>query len=415
MDYTDLYNFQTGAGIVVPNDASVLQGWQEKFQETFGTEIDLSAETPVGRLIEAMAVGTKTTLGVTAQVANQFNVNEATGIYLDSIAQIYDLKRIAGTHTKTTIKCYFSDSSTRTNPIPAGSYVLNSSTGNIFRVDGEIKNNQTDDEGRYFGIGTATAVDEGPVPAPEGSINSIQTAVLGWVGVTNLSPTYIGTNIETDEAFRKRILSSRPIGIGFDTHLESALSRINGVYSNCILENATPTLSLQKGISLPSHSIYVGLDFVETDDVKKAIATEIARAKPVGTGMVKSGVKDATLMEMDVSFGYGNGYTQKIYFYKVKKTQLLVNLSYSNGNYSGENIVDDIVSCISEYIDSIGAGGMISASLISNVLINRLDIGIGSILIQKSGSDSPFDTTVQMMGYETPFVLRENISLTEIK
>ena len=97
MDYTNLYDFQTASGVIVPNDSSVLEGIQTKFQEIFGTDINLSAETPVGRLIEAMSIMVKTTLGVTAQSANQFNVNEATGIYLDSIGQMYNLSRIPAT------------------------------------------------------------------------------------------------------------------------------------------------------------------------------------------------------------------------------------------------------------------------------------------------------------------------------
>ena len=74
MDFTDLYDFKTDNGIVVPDDSEVLLGIQKKFQEIFGAEIDLSAETPVGRLIEAFAVIVKSTLGVTAQSANQFNI-----------------------------------------------------------------------------------------------------------------------------------------------------------------------------------------------------------------------------------------------------------------------------------------------------------------------------------------------------
>ena len=149
MDYTNLYDFQTSTGIIMPNDSSVLLGIQKKFQEIFGTDIDLSAETPVGRLIEAFAIVVKSTLGVTAQTANQFNVNEATGIYLDSIAQIYNLKRIAGTKTKITIRCYLSDSNQPVS-IDAGSLIMCSSTGTIFSIDSTLYSDdcEIDKDGR---------------------------------------------------------------------------------------------------------------------------------------------------------------------------------------------------------------------------------------------------------------------------
>lgn len=417
MDYTNLYNFQTSTGIIVPDDSTVLLGIQKKFQEIFGTDIDLSAETPVGRLIEAFAVVVKTTLGVTAQTANQFNVNEATGIYLDAIAQIYDLKRIAGTKTKITVKCYFSDNVTGTTTIPAGALIMSSTNGKMFSIDSAITNTGAEveeDTGRIYAIGTATATQTGPIVAPMGSVNSIQTAVMGWNGVTNIAPTYTGTDIETDEAFRNRIMTSRPVGIGFNTHIDAALNRLDGVYSNCILENNTGTDIVKKDIVIPAHSIYVGVDCIETQDLLSEISEEISRVKPIGVGMVHEGVKDATLVSRDVKYGYNNGYSQAIHFYKAKKTAILVDLTYSLGKYTGDNITKDIADVISEYIDTVGVGGMVYGTMIANELINRLNIGIGTVWLQKEGSSIPADNTVEMMGYETPYSISDNISITEL-
>lgn len=416
MDYTNLYNFLTSSGIIVPNDKSVLLGIQTKFQEIFGTDIDLSAETPVGRLIEAYAVLVKSTLGVTAQTANQFNVNEATGIYLDAIAQIYDLKRIAGTKTKIQIKCYFNDNPTGTDTIPAGALVMCSSNGATFRIDSDIPNDgtQTDADNRVCAYGSATAVRTGPVVAPAGSVNSIQTAVMGWIGVTNVGDTYIGTDIETDEAFRKRIMESRPIGIGFNTHLVSALNRLDGVNSNCVLENNTGTAIVKKDVLIPAHSIYVGIDCIETEELISDIAKEISRAKPIGTGMVSSGVPAGTLIQREVQYGYNNGYSQSISFYRAKKTAILVNVSYSFGKYTGDDIVTDISNSVSAYMDTIGVGGTVYATMIANKLINDLNIGISSILVQKAASSVPADTSVEMMGYEVPYSVSDNITATAV-
>lgn len=410
MDYTDLYDFQTSTGIIVPNDKAVLLGIQTKFQEIFGTDIDLSAETPVGRLIEAFAVMVKSTLGVTAQTANQFNVNEATGIYLDAVAQIYDLERIVGTKTRIKIKCYFSETADINTVVPAGAFIRGV---NIFRIDSDVrfKDAVTDERGTYA-LGTATALETGPIVAPEGTVNSIQTAVEGWQSVTNIDPTYTGTALETDEAFRKRILASRPIGIGFGTHLISALNRLDGVYSNCVLENNTGNEAMKKGIVLPPHSIYVGLDFITSDALLQDIAQEIARAKPVGTAMVHENVPQATLMTQTVSYGYNDISSQAIYFYKAKPTAVYVNVVYSLGNYTGDNIVNDMTNAIVSYIDTVGVGGKIYGAMISNALITALNIGVSSVLVQKDGGAAA-GTTVDMDGYELPYTDSLHIELNE--
>ena len=416
MDYTDLYNFQTSTGIIVPDDSSVLLGIQKKFQEIFGTDIDLSAETPVGRLIEAFAVVVKTTLGVTAQTANQFNVNEATGVYLDAIAQIYDLKRIAGTKTKITIRCYLSDSNQPIS-IRAGSLVMCTATGAVFSIDSTLysENYETDSQGRKYVTGTATATVTGPVLAPIGSVNSIQTAIMGWTGVTNTAPTYIGTDLETDEAFRQRIIASRPIGIGFNDHLVSALNRLDGVYSNCVLENNTGTAMVKKDVPIPPHSIFVGIDCIETNDLLHEIALEISRAKPIGVGMVDTGVSNLEPITVPIEYGYNNQLSQTVSFYKAQRTAIILEVSYSLGNYTGDNIEEDVNNAAIEYVSSIGVGGTIYGTMVANHLINKLNIGIGTILLQKSGSSTPADSSVEMMGYETPFTDKDHMTITEIK
>ena len=202
MDYTNLYEFQTDSGMIVPSDQSVLLGIQTKFQEIFGTDLDLSAETPVGRLVEAFAILTKSTLGVTAQSANQFNINYATGIYLDSIAQIFGLSRIPATASNITVRCFFSGVVNGTPTVPRGALISDSATGTTYSIDSPIERTQQVDvdTGYYIGIGTATAVTTGPNAPQPNSVTHIQSSIQGWVGVTNTGINYVGTDIETDAA-----------------------------------------------------------------------------------------------------------------------------------------------------------------------------------------------------------------------
>ncbi len=418
MDYTDLYEFQTRTGIVVPSDADVLAGIQTKFQEIFGTDIDLSPETPVGRLIEAFAVLVKTTLGVTAQNANQFNLNEATGIYLDAIAQMYNLTRIPSTKTRITIKCYFSDNGAMLGlTIPTGSLVMCSANGAFFRTDAPIVNEGMVEEetGRIYAIGTATAVEAGEIVAPTGTVNSIQSGIMGWIGVTNIGLDYTGTNLETDEAFRERIINSRPIGIGFSTHLSSALNRLDGVYSNCIVENNYDKEMVSKGVTLPPHSVFVGVDCVGTTSLYRLIAEEIMRAKSVGASMVSTDISGVLKVEQEVGTGYDDQFKTTVTFYVAKRTAINVQVQYFYDSYAGDSIGEDITKEIQAYVSTVGTGGQVVASRIASRLIENLGVGIAAVWLQKAGSGEAVDSIVEMNAYETPYVLSGNITLNEGK
>ena len=74
----------------------------------------------------------------------------------------------------------------------------------------------------------------------------------------------------------------------------------------------------------------------------------------------------------------------------------------------------DIQDVISEYMDTVGVGGTVYGTMIANELINRLNIGIGTVWLQKEGSIKPADNTVEMMGYETPYSIADNITINEI-
>lgn len=416
MDYTDLYNFRTDNGIIVPADSEVLLGIQNKFQEIFGADIDLSAETPVGRLIEAFAVMVKSSVGVTAQCANQFNMNDATGIYLDALAQIFNIRRIAETKTQIKIRCYFADVPSGTTTIPAGSLVMASSTGAIFMVDEAIPNNGNQIEestGRVYAEGTATATRGGVIVVQNGAVNTIRTSVLGWTGVRNIETIHTGTELETDESLRRRMTETRYIGGGFYDSLLSALKRLSGVYSACVLENNTGTDMIKKNVPIPPHSIYVCIDCIDTMSLVEQIAKAIAKAKPIGVGMVDSDVPSGTLITYPVNYGQISGSTQTICFYKPQRVPVHCDINFSANNLSTVDVAKQIITATTEYMSQVGVGGTASGMALSKYLSDKLGISINSIWLQKEGSGSSADISVELMGYELPFTSAAYITLTQ--
>ena len=416
MDYTDLYNFQTRNGIIVPETSEVLLGIQTKFEEIFGKELDLSAETPVGRLIEAFAVMVQSSVGVTAQAANQFNIKESTGIYLDALGQIFNLKRIEETKTQIKIRCYFDNNPSGTTTIPAGALIMAASSGAMFSIDSAIENSAVhiDTENNLaYADGTATATLGGPITVSEGAVNTIHTNVTGWVAVKNTETLHTGTDLETDEEFRRRILNSRSSGIGFYGSLNSTLNGLSGMNSSCVIENSTGYDAVMKGVPIPPHSIFVCVDCIETDSLLTQIARAISIAKPVGVGMVNSDVPAGTLIVRTIDYGYGNGSTQTVSFYKAKKTAINIGLTFKSKDYALSDISGDIVSVIQKYLSEVGVGGTILASVISTRLINTFGIEVVRLWLQKEGSETPSDDRVEMLGYEVPFTSASYVVMTK--
>ena len=94
--FAPLYDYSTKNGIVIPATSDIRTKVENEFKTIFGADIDTTAETPIGRLIEAIAFLFVDICGVNAQNANGINPNSATGAYLDNIAALFGVTRESG-------------------------------------------------------------------------------------------------------------------------------------------------------------------------------------------------------------------------------------------------------------------------------------------------------------------------------
>lgn len=94
--FAPLYDYATKNGIVIPATSDIRTKVENEFKRIFGADIDTTAETPIGRLIEAITLLFVDICGVNAQNANGINPNSATGAYLDNIAALFGITRESG-------------------------------------------------------------------------------------------------------------------------------------------------------------------------------------------------------------------------------------------------------------------------------------------------------------------------------
>lgn len=98
MDFSksDLYDFQSKNGIVLPQTSSVRTAVENMFKDIFGADISLEPETVIGRMVEAITLMFVNMLGVNAQNANALNPDSASGDALDMLGSSFGIPRLDG-------------------------------------------------------------------------------------------------------------------------------------------------------------------------------------------------------------------------------------------------------------------------------------------------------------------------------
>lgn len=94
--FTDLYEYSTPEGVVIPQTSSVKSMVEDAFDTVFGANVSRDPTTPMGRFIEAITMLIVNVLGVNAQSANMLNPKYAVGNALDSIGAIFGIVRPLG-------------------------------------------------------------------------------------------------------------------------------------------------------------------------------------------------------------------------------------------------------------------------------------------------------------------------------
>lgn len=109
--------------------------------------------------------------------------------------------------------------------------------------------------------GTATvpavATIAGSVEAASGTLTKIDTPVSGWLTVTNDDDASVGRERESDGQLRARMLSTSSAPVGTPEGIATAISEVDGVSYQFVLENRTSSVN---GIGMPPHSVFPIVD-----------------------------------------------------------------------------------------------------------------------------------------------------------
>ena len=281
---------------------------QTGYQSTFGAGIDLAPASLDGMEIAIKAERLAEVWAAALTVYNASFADGAEGVNLDNIGAITGCNRLPATRSKVDGSVVGVPGATIPATITAqiaggGSLFIATTAGGTFLSVTPI-------------IYEFIAVDTGPKLCPAGTLNVLINPTAGSGVLTSvvnvLDQKIVGTNLETDTAYRLRRDSSlRSLGNASIASLRSKVLAVANVTDCFVFENTT---SATDANGVPSHAIEVvaagGLDL----DVANTIyATKAAGIQMYGTST--QAVTDA------------NGFSQNVLFSRPAALNIWINLS----------------------------------------------------------------------------------------
>ena len=400
------YDYITGQGVIVPDTSVILADIQEEFKSVFGEDLDLSATTPQGRLIEMFQRNRSFCIQICALVSNMLNLGRASGFVLDDLGSLFLIERHPATHTQTTVIL----SGVAGTIIPAGTR-LQTTDGDIF------ENTQSYVIGSE---GTVTAqyqsVEVGPIPCVAESLTVILDRVSGLETAINPSSPILGQELENDTEYRYRIKNSLNINsIAIISAIKSNLEAIPTVVDSFCYDNYEGSQVIVDGVKIPAHSILACVEGGSNLDV----ATVLYKKKTIGTGYIKASDNQGyTVITQDViDDAYGTTYS--VTFMRPVETPIDIEVTVSRQDYSGADLEDKVKDAIIQWyngdvdgVDGIRIGKSVSPFEISAAISDVIpDIFISNVELAEHGS-TPSATTLTFGSVHKAIVDRANITVT---
>lgn len=400
------YNFVTNRGVIVPDTSTVLSDTQDEFKELFGDELDVTPETPQGRLIELIARCKIFVLQTAAASSNVFNLNKASGFGLDDLGSLFLLERHPATYTTTSVVV----GGVAGTIVPAGTRIQ-STDGNIF-VNSED-----------YVIGSPInavfrAEKTGEVACPANTLTIILDAVNGMETVNNPASPILGTEQESDTDFRNRIRVSLNVNsISVISAIKANLEALSGVKGTFLYDNYSDNSVAVDSITVPAHSI---LAVVDGGDPAR-IAQVLYDKKTIGTGYCSTTTDpDITIVEQTVLDQItGNSYTVR--FARPRIVNIAVEITVARQDYTGNDLESDIKQAIIDWalgenpdVDGIKIGKDVSPFEISAAVSNTIpeifirDCKIGIV----DGEEQPAAEIITMDEADKGVIESANITVT---
>lgn len=254
----------TPNGLILPTDADILAGVQSDQQTAFGGNLSLSLSSPQGQVAQSLSAIISDKNAQIAQLVNQVDPANASGVMQDAIGAIYFMQRIAASGTLVAGTC----NGLAGTVIPAGA-IAQDKAGNQYELLSTVTIASSGSV-----VGQFQCLTTGPIACPIGALNTIYKAITGWESVTNATAGVPGVNEESRADFEFRRQNS--VAVNALNSIQSVLAAVlavPNVIDAYVTDNST-NATVNTG---PTHypvvgnSIYVAVAGGAPADVAKAI------------------------------------------------------------------------------------------------------------------------------------------------
>lgn len=392
---SNYYDYITETGVIVPDTENILSELQSMMREIFGQDMDLSPETPQGRLLEMWCRNREFCIQICALVSNMLNLNKASGFVLDDLGALFLMERKPASYTTVAVML----GGVAGTIIPANTR-LKTTDGYIFVNDNPYI---IGEDGTVRAEYHATEV--GQIPCVAETLNVILDSVNGLETAINPSgPISLGQDLESDNEFRLRIKGGLNVNsIAILSAIKSNLEGITGVIGSYCYDNYTDQDVVVDGLTVGPHSLLAVVDGGDASEVAKVLYSK----KTLGTGYIEKGGDNASfdVIEEDV-IDEAYGTTYKVRFIRPILTDIDIDITVKRKNYTGDDLDSAVKSAIMNFangenpeVDGIVIGGAVSPFEISAAVSSEIpEIFIQEVKVGEHGGVlSP--ETITTIGY----------------
>lgn len=242
----------TDKGFVRKPIKDILSNLNNKFIAEFGDNFDVSPESPDGQIIGIVADEIDQCWSQAQAVYNAYRPGAVSGIGLDNICELTNVRRYVDRPTQVTVVC----SGTSGTTVPAGSRVSDGSMN--FRLTEAVS---------IPGDATAVAEMSGEYYVAAGKVTKILTPVAGWTGVTNPNIGQTGVDYEPDPSLRVR--RDKTTALGSSSMIESIYASLSELGLDYIRIRDNDTTQAING--QPAGTVFIVVDGGTENDIARRI------------------------------------------------------------------------------------------------------------------------------------------------
>lgn len=322
----------TSEGILVPDYADILQQLKILFWQIYGSDADLSDDSPDGQFLAVLAQIVYDS-GLMVQAAyNGFAPSSAQGVQLSRLVKLNGLARDVPSNSTAVV--------TITGTV--GTEILTGVVGDNQNLSTRwsLPDTVTIPISGTIDV-TATCQTEGAVSAAAGTLTRILTPTRGWQGVTNAEAAALGLPVESDAELRARQTQSTSLpALSVLDSIYASIAAIEGVSRLTIYENDT---DITDGNGIPSHSISAVVSGGDSDLIAQAIALK----KTPGSG---------TYGSTEVEVVDPKGLINTIRYYPLALTELAIEIHITALSGYVSTTGDALVQAVADFVNALSIG-----------------------------------------------------------